>query len=235
VLDIGNFFAIKEAKKGAKDGTGSSSGDKNLLFMTVMIDGDGAGGVDGDVVRNVVKMEISGGGWRGCGGWRGSKWEEVRYGEVSKEVVEEFGDVGVAGGDEGGGEVNVGITGMEFAVNGFAIHLAEDNSTNCERGDPGEVGSNRPRGGVSALMSRKRSRSSRPRGCGVCGGGSGGARSWSGGTTGGTEVGERPLEDGLGLGPVVRGRLEQRRGPEAGTWSTLRHRRCCRRQRRGHP
>jgi hypothetical protein len=58
VLDIGNFFAIKEAKKRAKDGTGS--GNKNLPFMTVMIDGNGAGGVDGDVVRNVVIMEISG-------------------------------------------------------------------------------------------------------------------------------------------------------------------------------
>ncbi len=55
-----------------------------------------------------------------------------------------------------------------------------------ERGDPGGVVSNRPRGGVSALMSRKRSRSSQPRGCGVFAGGSGGARSWSGGTTGGT-------------------------------------------------
>ncbi len=68
MLDIGNFFAIKEAKKRAKDGTGS--GNKNLPFMTVMIDGDGAGGVDGDVVRNVVKMEISGGGWRRWGGQR---------------------------------------------------------------------------------------------------------------------------------------------------------------------
>ncbi len=56
----------------------------------------------------------------------------MRYGEVSKGVVEESGDVGVAGGEEGGGEVNVGITEVEFAVNGFAIHFAEDNSTNCE-------------------------------------------------------------------------------------------------------
>ena len=47
-------------------------------------------------------------------------------------MVEEFGDVGVAGGNVGGGEVNVGITGMEFAVNGFAVHFAEDKSTNCE-------------------------------------------------------------------------------------------------------
>jgi hypothetical protein len=60
VLDIGNFFAIKEAKKRAKDGTGSGSGNKNLPFMTVMFDGNGAGGVDGDVVRNVEVMEISG-------------------------------------------------------------------------------------------------------------------------------------------------------------------------------
>jgi hypothetical protein len=58
VLDIGNFFAIKEAKKCAKDGT--RSGNKNLPFMTVMFDGNGAGGVDGDVVGNVVVMEISG-------------------------------------------------------------------------------------------------------------------------------------------------------------------------------
>ncbi len=35
---------------------------------------------------------------------------------MSKGVVEGFGDVGVAGGDEGGGEVNVGITEMEFTV-----------------------------------------------------------------------------------------------------------------------
>ncbi len=51
---------------------------------------------------------------------------------MSKGVVEEVGDVGVAGGEEGGGEVNVGITEMKFAVNGFAIKFAEDNSTNCE-------------------------------------------------------------------------------------------------------
>ncbi len=51
---------------------------------------------------------------------------------MSEGVVEEFGDVGVAGGEEGGGEVNVGITEVEFAVNRFVIHLAEDNSTNCE-------------------------------------------------------------------------------------------------------
>ena len=51
---------------------------------------------------------------------------------MSKGVVEEFGDVGVAGGNEGGGGVNVGITGMEFAVNGFAVLFAEDKSTNCE-------------------------------------------------------------------------------------------------------
>ncbi len=60
MLDIGNFLAIKKAKKGAKDGTGSGSSDKNLPFITVMIDGDGAGGVDGDVVGDVVEMVISG-------------------------------------------------------------------------------------------------------------------------------------------------------------------------------
>ena len=70
MLDIRNFFAIKEAKKRAKDGTGSGSGDKNLPLMAVMFDGKGAGGVDGDVVRNVVKVEIGGGGWRRWGGRR---------------------------------------------------------------------------------------------------------------------------------------------------------------------
>jgi hypothetical protein len=60
VLDIRNFFAIKKAKKSAKDGTGSGSGDKNLSLMAVMFDGKGAGGVDGDVVGDVVVMEISG-------------------------------------------------------------------------------------------------------------------------------------------------------------------------------
>ncbi len=60
MLGIRNFFAIKEAKKRAKDGTASGSGNKNLPFMTVMIDGNYARGVDGDVVRNVVIMEISG-------------------------------------------------------------------------------------------------------------------------------------------------------------------------------
>ncbi len=72
VLYVGNFFAIKEAKKRAKNGTGSGSGNKNLPFMTVRIDGDGARGVDGDVVRNVVKMEISGRGWRRWSGRRRS-------------------------------------------------------------------------------------------------------------------------------------------------------------------
>ncbi len=51
---------------------------------------------------------------------------------MSKGVVEEVGYVGVAGGEEGGGEENVGITEVELAVNGFVIHLAENNSTNCE-------------------------------------------------------------------------------------------------------
>ncbi len=132
VFDIRNFFAIKEAEKRAKDGTSSGGGDKNLSFMTAMIDGNGARGVDGDVVRNVVKMEISGCGWRRCCGQGRSDWQEVRSGEVSKGVVEEVGDVRVAGGEEGGGNVNVGITEVEFTVKGFAIKFADDNSTNCE-------------------------------------------------------------------------------------------------------
>ena len=51
---------IKKAKKSAKDGTGGGSGDKNLPFIAVMFDGKGAGGVDGDVVGDVVVMEVSG-------------------------------------------------------------------------------------------------------------------------------------------------------------------------------
>ncbi len=132
MFDIRNFFAIKEAKKRAKDGTGSGGGYKNLPFVTVMIDGDGAGGVDGDVVGYLVKMEVSGCGWRRCGGWRRSDWKEMRSGEVSEGVVEEVCDVRVAGGDEGGGKVNVGITKVEFAVKGFAIKFADDNSTSGE-------------------------------------------------------------------------------------------------------
>ena len=75
--------------------------------MTVMFDGDGAGGVDRDVVRNVVEMEVSGAGRRRSGGWRRSDRDEVRSGEVSERVVEEVGDVGFAGGEEGGGKVSV--------------------------------------------------------------------------------------------------------------------------------
>ena len=75
--------------------------------MTVMFDGDGAGGVDRDVVRNVVKMEVSGCEWRRRSGWRRSDGKEVRSGEVSERVVEEVGDVGLAGGEEGGGKVSV--------------------------------------------------------------------------------------------------------------------------------
>ena len=119
MFDIGNFFAIKKAKKSAKDGTGGGSGDKNLPFMTVMFDGDGAGGVDRDVVRNVVKMEVSGCEWRRRSGWRRSDGKEVRSGEVSERVVEEVGDVGFAGGEEGGGKVSVGLTLVEFAGKGL--------------------------------------------------------------------------------------------------------------------
>ncbi len=132
MLDIRNFFAIKEAKKRAKDGTGSGSGNKNLPFMTVMFDGDGAGGVDRDVVRNVVKMEVSGCEWRRRSGWRRSDGKEVRSGEVSERVVEEVGDVGFAGGEEGGGKVSVGLTLVEFAGKGFAFKFADDNSTSSE-------------------------------------------------------------------------------------------------------
>jgi hypothetical protein len=127
MLDIRNFFAIKEAKKRAKDGTGSGSGNKNLPFMTVMFDGDGAGGVDRDVVRNVVEMEVSGAGRRRSGGWRRSDRDEVRSGQVSERVVEEVGDVGVTGSEVGGEVVNVGITVTELAGKVFAIKFTRDN------------------------------------------------------------------------------------------------------------
>ncbi len=127
MLDIGNLFAIKEAKKRAKDGTRSGSGNKNLPFMTVMFDGNGAGGVDGDVVGNVVKMEISGCGWRSSGGWRRSDWNEVRSGEVSERVVEEVGDVVFAGSEKGGSKVSIGLTLVEFA-----FKFADDNSTSSK-------------------------------------------------------------------------------------------------------
>ncbi len=129
MFDIRNFFAVKEAKKRAKDGTGSGGGDENLSLMAVMIDGNGARGVDGDVVGNVVKMEVSGLGWRRSGGWRGSDWNEVRSGKVSERVVEEVGDVGFTGSKEGGGDVSVGLTLVEFAGKGFAFKFTDDNST----------------------------------------------------------------------------------------------------------
>ncbi len=73
------------------------------------------------MVGNVVKMEISGCGWRRCGGWRRNDRNEMRSGEVSKGVVEEVGDVRVAGGEEGDGKVNVGITEVESGVCGKGI------------------------------------------------------------------------------------------------------------------
>ncbi len=51
---------------------------------------------------------------------------------MSKGVVEEYGDVGVAGGEEGGGEVNVGITVVKFGVKEFATLFADNKGTNCE-------------------------------------------------------------------------------------------------------
>jgi hypothetical protein len=127
VFDIGNFFAVKKAKKSAKDGTGSGGGDENLSFMPVVRNGDGAGGVDGDVVRNVIKMEIGGGGRRRSGGRRGGDRDEVRSGQVSERVVEEVGDVRVTGSEVGGEVVNVGITVTELAGKVFAIKFTHDN------------------------------------------------------------------------------------------------------------
>ena len=127
MLDIRNFFAIKKAKKSAKDGTGGGGGDENLPFMPVVRNGDGAGGVDGEVVRNVIKMEIGGGGRRRSGGWRRGDRDEVGSGQVSERVVEEVGDVGVTGSEVGGEVVNVGITVTELAGKVFAIKFTRDN------------------------------------------------------------------------------------------------------------
>ncbi len=127
MLDIRNFFAIKEAKKSAKDGTGSGGGDENLSFMPVVMNGDSAGGVDGEVVRNVIKMEVGGGGRRRSGGRRGGDRDKVRSGQVSERVVEEVGDVGVTGSKVGGEVVNVSITVTELAGKVFAIKFTHDN------------------------------------------------------------------------------------------------------------
>ncbi len=61
--------------------------------------------------------------------WRRSDRNEVRSGEVSEGVVEEVGDVGFAGSEEGGGKVSVGVTLVEFAGKGFAFKFTDDNST----------------------------------------------------------------------------------------------------------
>jgi hypothetical protein len=112
MFDIRNLFAIKKAKKSAKNGTGGGRSNKNLAFITVMTEGKGAGGVDGEVVGDVVIVEIGGCGRRRCGGRRRSDRDEVRSGEVSKRVVEEIGDIGVARSEEGVGLVNVGKTSV---------------------------------------------------------------------------------------------------------------------------
>jgi hypothetical protein len=122
VLYIVNFFAIEKAKKSAKNGTGSGGGYKDLTFMG---DGNGARGVEGEVVGNVVKVEIGGCGWRRCGGRKGGDRNKVRSGEVSKGVVEEVDDVGVTGSEEGVGEDNVGIAPMELARKGLAIEFTD--------------------------------------------------------------------------------------------------------------
>ena len=84
------------------------------------------------MVGNLVKMEVSGCGGRGRGGWRRSDWKKVRSCEVSERVVEEVGDVGFAGGEEGCGNVSVGLTLMEFAGEGFELLFTDDNSTSSE-------------------------------------------------------------------------------------------------------
>ncbi len=111
MFDILNFFAIEKAKKSAKNGAGGSGGHEDL---TRMADGNGAGGVDGEVVRSVIKVEIGGGRQRGgCGNrCHGNK---MRSGKVSEEVVEEVGDIGVTRSKESGGDVNVGMTTVKRA------------------------------------------------------------------------------------------------------------------------
>jgi hypothetical protein len=59
VLDVLNFFAIKKTKKGAKNATDRGGGDKDFPSVA---DVGGAGGVDGEVVGNLIIVEICGGG-----------------------------------------------------------------------------------------------------------------------------------------------------------------------------
>jgi hypothetical protein len=61
VFDVLNFFAIKKTKKGAKNATDRGCGDKDLAPV---VDGKGARGVDGEVVGDLVVVEIGGGGGR---------------------------------------------------------------------------------------------------------------------------------------------------------------------------
>ncbi len=71
VFDVLNFFAIKKTKKGAKNATDCGCGDKDLAPV---VDGKGARGVDGEVVGDLVVVEIGAGGGR-CGGGGGrSDW-----------------------------------------------------------------------------------------------------------------------------------------------------------------
>ncbi len=55
------------------------------------------------------------GGRCGSGGGRGD-WDEVGRGKVGEGVVEEVGDVGVAGGKVGGGNVDLGMTAFSLSV-----------------------------------------------------------------------------------------------------------------------
>jgi hypothetical protein len=84
VFYILNFFAIEKAQKSAKDGISSSGGHKDLMRMA---DGNCAGGVDGEVVGDVVEVEVGGRGRRRCGGWKRGDRNKVRSGEGGEGVV----------------------------------------------------------------------------------------------------------------------------------------------------
>jgi hypothetical protein len=53
----------------------------------------------------------------------------VGHGEVGEGVVEEVGNVGVAGGEVGGGNVDVGMTAFSLSVEVSAIDFTSENKS----------------------------------------------------------------------------------------------------------
>jgi hypothetical protein len=134
VFDVLNLFAIKKTEKSAKNATDSGCGDKDLAPVA---DGNGAGGVDGVVVGNLIIEEICGGGGRGGGGGGRSDRNEVGRGKVGEGMVEEVGNVGVAGGEVGVGNGDVGVTVFSLFGNGSTIDFASENVASAVNSLPG--------------------------------------------------------------------------------------------------